>query len=98
MTDEMLWGLRNGGLDLRPIIDRFATVEKTAVLAPFIGDPDLQSTVLYILSELPKNRVDLQTLIAVRAAMPNLSRGSRERLWAEEIIRKFGFRTDNDRP
>lgn len=61
--DQVLHMLREGRGDLNLIIDHYASYRGEGELGPYLEDPEICGSILFIMNELPEIDANLVTLI-----------------------------------
>ena len=89
MNTEMAVNImRSGDGNLSPIIEYYNRTRLEHQLIDYINDPEISSTVLYVLSELSK--VDDRVVMAVKAIVDAGQVSNKDREWSEEILMNHG--------
>jgi hypothetical protein len=80
--------MRSGDGELSPIVEYYNRTGLEYELIDHLGDSEILSTILYVLSELSK--VDSRVVIAVKALLSRGHMSDRDLAWSEEIIMNHG--------
>lgn len=80
--------MRSGNGRLRPIINHYAETRRERELEPYLEDPEIADTVLYVLSELPS--VDARLVASIKRLIDEKRLTVQQSEWAKDIVFNHG--------